>query len=643
MARVFLSYDRDDVAKARTLAQALESAGHAVWWDSHIKGGTEYSKEIEKALDDAEAVVVLWSRKSIESAWVRDEAAVGRDRGRLVPIRLDETNAPIGFRQYQNFDLSAWKGRGNPTQLQEILTSIDGLTGERPEPRTKVTPAADTARRQSSRTVRLALIAALVCAAIAVAYFLVNRSGKSSVPVVAVAAADNSPATRSLADDLFIKLGNLQSTNADALQLVEQGSDTDPDLSFRVAQRMVDGQAQATIALLAGNKGGLLWSREFRQEQRPEADLRQQVAYSAALVLTCATEAMAPGHEKLENMTLKLYLGGCARLSNEFNVDPGSLVEIFGKVTQQAPHFEGGWAKLLMAETDSWLRSERDPVIGKNLQTHIGQARKLNPTMAEAYVAEAWMQELRQINRWMPLSEAAVTKNPFNVFALTEHANDMFQVDRLQQGVTDARKAVQVDPLSPWVRDALIVALVNAGEIEAAKNALEDAERLWPGTSNLIQARFFLMARYGDPREALGMLQSGKVSRQYISPAMESFLEARTDPSPAKVDRAVEEARAGSKRWIGHYIETLAKFGRKEELIKYLSEYDPGANVGPANVFQPKYSFLQNDVRFMAIMNRWGSQLDYWRKSGNWPDFCFRPDLPYDCKVEAAKLARAAR
>src|SRR4029453_15122517 len=144
-----------------------------------------------------------------------------------------------------------------------------------------------------------------------------------------------------------------------------------------------------------------------------------------------------------------------------------------GKVTQQAPDFEGGWAKLLMVETDSWLRSERDPVIGKNLQTHIGQARELNPTMAEAYVAEAWMQDLRQVNRWMPLSEAAVSKNPFNPFALTEHANDMLQVGRLQQGVTDARRAVQADPLSPWVHDALIVALATAGEIEASKNALE--------------------------------------------------------------------------------------------------------------------------------------------------------------------------
>ena len=81
MASVFLSYDRDDAAKARAIADALEQAGLTVWWDFHIKGGAEFNKEIERALAEADAVVVLWSEEAIQSAWVRDEAAAGRDRG----------------------------------------------------------------------------------------------------------------------------------------------------------------------------------------------------------------------------------------------------------------------------------------------------------------------------------------------------------------------------------------------------------------------------------------------------------------------------------------------------------------------------------------------------------------------------------
>ena len=643
MARIFLSYDRDDAAKARTLAKALEGAGHAVWWDSHIKGGTEYSREIEQALNDADAVVVLWSRDAVNSPWVRDEAAAGRDRGRLVPIRLDETDPPMGFRQYQNINLSAWRGRGKPSGLEEILACIDRLAGELPELPAKVTPAPARGRSELPRPLRLSLIAAFILAAIAATYFLVNRGGRPSAPVVAVMAADNGPSSRSLADDLFIKLGSLQAINADALQLVEKDSSEEPDLTFRVAQKAVDGRAQATVALLAGGNGGLLWSRQFRQEQQPEADLRQQVAYSAALALACATEAMAPGHRKLNDETLKLYLGGCARISGETMEQPQPFAEIFRKVTQQAPDFAGGWAKLLIMETEVVVESGmRDPAMRKSLQMHIRQARKINPTMAEAYYAEVWMMNLRDINGWMPLSEAAVTKNPFNTVALSAHSADMSLVGRLQQSVDYARRAVQADPLSPSVRTSLIGALARAGEVEAAKDALKEAELLWPGASSLIDMRFTLMARHGDPREALAMLRSGKVQRKFVSPAMESLLEARIDPSAARVDRAVQEARAVSKRYPGNYSDTLAEFRRKDELITFLFEYDPGAGFGLVQVFDARYGFLHNDARFMAIMKKWGSQFDYWRKSGNWPDFCFKPGIRYDCKAEAAKLARSA-
>ena len=82
MSRIFLSYARDDVDAARPLAEGLGQAGHDVWWDRHLHGGSRFAKEIDRALKNAEAVVVLWSETSIESAWVQDEAAEARDSER---------------------------------------------------------------------------------------------------------------------------------------------------------------------------------------------------------------------------------------------------------------------------------------------------------------------------------------------------------------------------------------------------------------------------------------------------------------------------------------------------------------------------------------------------------------------------------
>jgi TolB-like protein len=123
MASVFLSYDHEDVARASSIASALEKAGHSVWWDRQIHGGAEYQTEIETAVQQADAVVVLWSGRSIKSAWVRDEAAEGRDQGKLVPVLLESVKPPMGFRQYQTIDLSDRRASA-ATQLDQLLRAV---------------------------------------------------------------------------------------------------------------------------------------------------------------------------------------------------------------------------------------------------------------------------------------------------------------------------------------------------------------------------------------------------------------------------------------------------------------------------------------------------------------------------------------
>ena len=95
MASLFLSYSRADMARVAPLAAALEQNGHAVWWDRHISGGQEFVEAIEQALESADIVIVCWTANSVRSAWVRDEAGSGRDRGRLVPVTLDGGKSPL--------------------------------------------------------------------------------------------------------------------------------------------------------------------------------------------------------------------------------------------------------------------------------------------------------------------------------------------------------------------------------------------------------------------------------------------------------------------------------------------------------------------------------------------------------------------
>ena len=129
MSRIFLSYARDDVDTAKQLADGLAQAGHDVWWDRHLHGGSRFDREIEEALGNAEAVVVLWSNASLDSAWVKDEAAEARDSERLVPVSIGSAKPPLGFRQFHTIDLGCGNGHGLPDALAQLLSAIDRTCG----------------------------------------------------------------------------------------------------------------------------------------------------------------------------------------------------------------------------------------------------------------------------------------------------------------------------------------------------------------------------------------------------------------------------------------------------------------------------------------------------------------------------------
>ena len=124
MADVFLSYARPDAAAAARMARELGKSGRTVWYDSELPAHRAYADVIERELEAAAAVVVLWSRAAVDSQWVRSEANRARELGKLVQARLDGTRLPMPFDQIQCADLSNWK-RGR----SQVDASIGALLG----------------------------------------------------------------------------------------------------------------------------------------------------------------------------------------------------------------------------------------------------------------------------------------------------------------------------------------------------------------------------------------------------------------------------------------------------------------------------------------------------------------------------------
>ena len=150
MAKVFLSYSREDAAAAKQLAESISRAGHNVWWDRQIEGGSRFTAEIDRELKGADAVVVIWTKASIESPWVQDEAAEGRDNCRLVPVLLGVEKAPLGFRQFQAIDFGNWDGDGDPPSLESLIRVIGQKGGDAPLVEASGKPAAKGRKHVSS-------------------------------------------------------------------------------------------------------------------------------------------------------------------------------------------------------------------------------------------------------------------------------------------------------------------------------------------------------------------------------------------------------------------------------------------------------------------------------------------------------------
>jgi hypothetical protein len=124
MSEVFVSYSRKDREFVTRLVDVLEDRGWSVWWDPTIRPGQYYDDVIESALTDAKCVVVVWSKNSVGSKWVRTEAGDASDRGVLFPIVIDDARIPLRFRRIQEADLSDWKFEPSHPELELLLECI---------------------------------------------------------------------------------------------------------------------------------------------------------------------------------------------------------------------------------------------------------------------------------------------------------------------------------------------------------------------------------------------------------------------------------------------------------------------------------------------------------------------------------------
>ncbi len=134
MADVFISYARADHDKVLPIVRAVRNAGYSLWWDQRIHAGAAWRGTIERELDAAKCVLVIWSAKAAKSRWTLAEAERALTRNAYVPVTLDGQNGPLSFEGVQPTVLAGWSGdrRNNPWPQVEI--GLAAKVGRAPAP-----------------------------------------------------------------------------------------------------------------------------------------------------------------------------------------------------------------------------------------------------------------------------------------------------------------------------------------------------------------------------------------------------------------------------------------------------------------------------------------------------------------------------
>lgn len=484
------------------------------------------------------------------------------------------------------------------------------------------------------RGLALAMGGAVVAALAAAASWLAwpELGGRATSAVVVLRESD--PGAADVARALRSKLTAIQDIQSNPIEIAATDEGSPDGRTLNVDVELIDAD---TVSVELSHQGGVVWGREFQQSTGARQAFEQQMAYALAEALRCAADALA-GTAELGSSSFKSYVNGCASLS-DFEHDGRATMEMLRNVVRDAPRFRPGWAKLLLADLSalsSGLQQERD--VRSAMSRDIAEARQWHPDIAEAYLAEFALKPGSDFVGRARIADAAVKLDPGNAESRSVRAHFLASVGLIDAASEEARIAARLNPLSPTLQAGVVHILAIASQNAAALAELRSAEQVWPSSEGLIQARYGYYLRYGDPAPALKMIREGAVG--HIGPKLdEPFLKARIDPTSSNIADVIERSRAAVRSdplWIYNHLQILAEFDRTDEMAKLLLAWPRTYLVDHISEvwFRPAFSDLHRDPRFMAIAARFGVAR-FWIQSGRWPDFCFDPAIPYDCKAAA--------
>jgi TolB-like protein/Tfp pilus assembly protein PilF len=589
-ATLFLSYAHADEAQARRIATALGQSGHTVWWDALIEGGATYAKTIGSALETADVVIVLWSKTSVESDWVRDEAGQGRDRHRLVPISLDGTLPPLGFRQYQTIDFSHWRGRRDAREFVALERAIATATGY-------AAPVAAARKTRISR--RAALIGGGAAGAAAIygaTYLVIDRDwldGDEEQPSIAVLPfknlsgdPDQAYFSEGLTEEVRAALVRLDALSVLAATSSEKAGEEHQDM-LSIAKELnvgflLGGSVRRSgdlfriaTELTDGKNGYSLWSnsvdRKLTDIFAVQAEIARMVAQ--ALSIQIATDRPAPGGTEVVE-AYEHYLKGKSlyNLAKDEETDRQALAH-YDMALAADPKFAMAHAarsRVLASIAAAFAKEDELRPLYAEAASAARRAVELAPDLASAQLALGYvlLSGHLDVKGARPAYDRAYELGRGDADVVLLYALYCSRAGRPDEARAAIGRAILLDPINARVHRAAGSIDYAARRYSEAISPLQRAIKLNPKISNahaLLGFSQMQMGRLDEARKEFEAEPSAflRLSGQAI---VEHKLGNRTAAEAAYAQLVREMGDASAYQ----HAEVLAQWGRADEAVAKL-------------------------------------------------------------------------
>lgn len=652
MASIFLSYAREDRGVAETLARILEAAGHRVWWDRHIDSGEEFAAEIESQLDASDVVVVAWSKASLKSRWVRDEAAVGGDRGILIPVTIDGSRPPMGFRQFHTLDLTDWKGAKRDRRTDELLHSIERRAEGKRTGRPADQPKASRGFAMPAGGSLWVLAAALILVAGAAAYFMFARerpSGgaqpKAAIAILPFTQASPDPELRQLAAQARDSLAHSLSQSGMPVRLLDTPSERDRSASDFIVSAEVGrnaGKVIATVRLDEASHGYTVFSKRFEADRAEVGELPDRIGAQMAGTFAWAAPLLVLEKRRGSDPAIMADLFNSLDFTNAFGT--ARAYQAIQRAAARAP--ESPFAQVSLAFSTAFAlhevpREEREQAVA-NARRAGEKALKLAPDFGDSFGTWCFLHSETRKTECEDRLRAGKRVDADAPFLNTFLGDLLRSVGRFDESAEVISLSLSRDPYVPTKIGYMLRALEYEGNHASARELQAKALRWWPEFRGDFQWNRLLgrIAR-GNLEEVVQLEQEEKLALDGYTPSG-ALAAAVASGSPTGVARAC--AGAGDASFKVRCMLASAKVGDLDRAFAIAQDlYPPRVGRTPAEteriwlddpfvtapveyLVSPAAAPMRRDPRFLELAKRLGL-LDYWR-SGRLPDFCRKEREP---------------